>query len=61
MQELHNNDERIEALETQNTIVLASTMEQKAEAANQRVVVEATQKMNHELMDKMKRLFHAEV
>ena len=43
MEQLQNKDERIEALETQNAIILAELADQK--------------KTNNEIIDKMKRLF----
>uniref|UniRef100_A0A0D3CX84 Uncharacterized protein n=1 Tax=Brassica oleracea var. oleracea TaxID=109376 RepID=A0A0D3CX84_BRAOL len=43
MEQLQNKDERIEALETQNTTILAELVDQK--------------KTNNEIIDKMKRLF----
>ena len=61
MEQIKNKDDWIEALETQNATILAEMVEHKAAAAEQRSVVVKTQRLNQELMNKIKRLFPPEL
>ncbi|WZZ59682.1 hypothetical protein YC2023_059789 [Brassica napus] len=60
MEQLKNKDDLIEALDTQNATILAEMVEHKAAAAEQERLWKKTQRLNHELMKKIKRLFPAD-
>ncbi|KAF8089080.1 hypothetical protein N665_0518s0006 [Sinapis alba] len=59
MEELREKTDRIEALETQNATILAQMAEQKSTLKLQSEQVAETQRLNRELLEKMRELFPA--
>ncbi|KAF8113242.1 hypothetical protein N665_0054s0056 [Sinapis alba] len=57
MEELREKTDRIEALETQNATILTQMAEQKSTLELQSEQVAETQRLNRELLEKMRELF----